>query len=71
MTPFATELSRQLLRWFGLYLVTIGLPEETLRPLLEDPQAVSFVAGIISYGLAEAGWLLSRLRRWWKGEPVA
>ncbi len=71
MTPFATELSRQLLRWFGLYLVTIGLPKETLRPLLEDPQAVSFVAGIISYGLAEAGWLLSRLRRWWKGEPVA
>jgi len=51
--------------------VTIGLPKETLRPLLEDPQAVSFVAGIISYGLAEAGWLLSRLRRWWKGEPVA
>lgn len=70
MTPFATELSRQLLRWLGLYLVAAGLPE-TMRPLFENPQAVSFVAGIISYGLAEAGWLLSRLRRWWKGEPVA
>lgn len=70
MTPFATELSRQLLRWLGLYLVAAGLPE-TMRPLFEHPQAVAFVAGLLSYGLAEAGWLLSRLRRWWKGEPVA
>ena len=70
MTPFATELSRQLLRWFGLYLVTVGMPE-TMRPLFEQPQAVAFVAGLLSYALAEVAWIVSRIRRWWNGEPVA
>ena len=61
MTEGQTELLRQVLRWLGVYLATVGLPEP-LAALVSDPQTVSLVAAAISYGLADTGWLMKKIR---------
>jgi hypothetical protein len=61
VTPLAMELIRQVLRWIGVYLMTIGLPGE-LGALFNDPATASLVAGGISYAIAETGWLAAKVK---------
>jgi hypothetical protein len=63
MPPFAFELSRQLLRWLGVWLMTLGLPED-VAALIEHPEAVEMLAGAISYIAAEVFWALAKARGW-------
>ena len=65
MTPLVTELIRQLLRLVGVYLMTIGLPPEAAA-LLEHPEVIGFVVGMVSYATADTAWLASLWMRWRK-----
>lgn len=64
---FATvlELARQLLRLVGLYLASVGLPDEYVK-WLGDPTTVNLVAGFISYSTAETGWLVVKYKQFMK-----
>ena len=62
MTPFILELIRQVLRWLGVYLMTIGLPAE-MAGLLEHPEVVQMLAGAVSYALADGGWLMAKWKQ--------
>ncbi|MGL5830021.1 MAG: hypothetical protein ACRC0L_10690 [Angustibacter sp.] len=67
MNPIALELVRQLLRWLGVWLMTIGVPEE-LAGLTTHEDTVLGVAGFIMYLVADTGWLVARWRAivaWW------
>lgn len=63
MQPLAFELARQLLRWIGVYLVAAGLPEP-IAQLVAHPDVVAWVAGLITYAVAEAFWLMAKARGW-------
>ena len=41
-----------------------GQPD-LLDELVDDPQTVAFVSGLLSYAIAEAGWIMAKLRAWW------
>lgn len=66
MSPFALEMIRQILRWLAVYLVALGLPA-SIQPWFEHPETVAVVAAIVSYLLADTGWLVSKLRGWIRG----
>jgi len=66
MSPFAMEIIRQCLRWLAVYLVALGLPA-SIQPLFEHPEAAAVVAAAISYLLADTGWLVSKVRSWFRG----
>lgn len=59
----ALELVRQILRLLGLWLVTMGLPAD-LAKLLDHPDAAALTMGLISYALAEMGWIGAKWRHW-------
>jgi len=59
------ELVRQVLRWGGIYLVGIGLPDE-YAATFTDPAFVQIVGGLL-LSIAESGWLVAKwrqFRRW-------
>ena len=65
--PLALELIRQLLRWLGVWLMTVGVPEE-LAGLTTHEDFVFAVAGAIMYAVADTGWLVAKWRQfraWW------
>jgi hypothetical protein len=55
------EIVRQLLRLLGLLLVTTQWVPAPVAAALEHPETVAFVTGLISYALADTGWLMSKL----------
>ena len=57
------EILRQVLRLLGLGLVTIGFPA-SVAALLEHPDAAAVTLGLISYSLAELGWIGAKWREW-------
>lgn len=71
MNPLFLELVRQCLRWVGVWLMTVGVPEE-VASLTSRQDFIVFVAGLVSYAAADTGWAVSlwnRLTR--RGVPDA
>lgn len=62
MHPLAMELIRQALRWLGVWLMTAGVLPAELAAMVDDAGTTEFVIGVVSYGIAEAGWLAAKLR---------
>jgi len=62
MHPLAMELIRQALRWLGVWLMTTGKVPAEIAALVDDAGTTEFVIGVVSYGLAEAGWLVAKMR---------
>jgi hypothetical protein len=58
-----TEIIRQVLRLIGLVLVATNWLPAPVAALLEHPETVAFVTGMLSYALAETGWIASKVRR--------
>lgn len=60
---FTFELTRQALRWLGVWLMTMGLPAE-MGATFEDPQFVAAVAGFVSYAIADGFWIVAKVREY-------
>jgi hypothetical protein len=63
MNPLVLEICRQFLRWFGVWLMTIGVPEN-IASLTSHQDAAAGLAGFIMYALADTGWLAAKWRQW-------
>ena len=59
MNPLALELVRQLFRWLGVWLMTIGVPEQ-IAGLTSNEDFILGVAGFIMYLIADTGWLVAK-----------
>lgn len=55
------ELIRQALRWAGIYLAAVGLPDE-YAATFQDPAFVQAIGGGL-IGIAESGWLAAKWRQ--------
>ncbi len=65
-TPFFAELVRQSLRWIGVWLMTIGVPE-SIAGLTSREDAIMGVIGFVAYLAADTGWaagLVTRYKAW-------
>ena len=62
MNPLALEFARQVLRWAGVYLMTMGLPEE-FAALVQHPDVAAGLAGLIMYAVADTGWIAAKVRQ--------
>lgn len=58
-SPIFLELVRQFLRWVGLTLMTIGIPE-SLAGLTTSEDTVMGVIGFIMYATSDTGWLVAK-----------
>lgn len=68
LTPVVLEIVRQVLRWIGVWLMTVGVPDE-LVGLTSNEDFIDGVTGFIMYALADAGWLVVKWKQfwaWWK-----
>jgi len=63
MNPLFLEIVRQILRWIGVLLMTIGVPEN-IAMLTNNEDAVIGVAGLVMYLVADTGWLATKWRAW-------
>ena len=63
MNPLLLELIRQALRWLGVWLMTIGVPEGVAN-LTAHEDVIVGVAGFISYAVADGGWIVAKWRQW-------
>lgn len=61
-TPFFLELVRQFLRWVGVWLMTIGIPEN-VAGLTAHEDAIMGVVGFVAYLVADGGWLAAKWRQ--------
>jgi hypothetical protein len=69
MNPLFLELVRQVLRWGGVWLMTVGVPE-SIAGLTANEDAVFGAAGLLMYLVADTGWLAAKWRAWMgKGDP--
>ena len=59
MNPLVLEIVRQGLRWLGVWLMTVGIPEE-IAGLTTHEDAVLGVAGFVMYLVADTGWLAAK-----------
>ena len=62
MNPLLPELIRQALRWLGVWLMTAGILPPYLAELVSDAGTTEFVIGVVSYGIAELGWMAAKVR---------
>lgn len=61
-SPWFLELVRQFMRWVGVLLMTIGVPE-SLAGLTSHEDAVMGVVGFCLYATADGGWLASKWKQ--------
>lgn len=61
-SPFFLELVRQVLRWAGVWLMTIGVPE-SIAGLTTHEDAIMGVVGLAMYAVADTGWLAAKWRQ--------
>ena len=64
MTPAVNELLRQIMRWLGVYLMTLGLPQG-MADMFADPAFVDAVSGFVgfaSYAAADFLWGASKVK---------
>lgn len=64
------ELVRQLLRWTGVWLMTLGVPEN-IAGLTAHEDVIMGVVGFLMYLTADTGWLVAKYRElkrstWWR-----
>ena len=67
MNPLLLELIRQGLRWLGVWLMTIGVPESIVQ-LTGQEDVIMGIAGFVMYAIADTSWLVTFWRRckaWW------
>ena len=72
-SPIFLELVRQLLRWIGVLLMTVGVPESIAR-LTTHEDAVMALIGAAMYATAETGWLATKwnqFKAWLKARRKA
>jgi hypothetical protein len=63
MNPLFLEIVRQVLRWLGVWLMTVGVPE-SIAGLTANEDAILGVAGLLMYLVADTGWLAAKWRAW-------
>lgn len=63
MNPLAAELIRQGLRLFGVWMMTVGWLPPAIAELVSDRALSEFVIGLISYGIAESWWGLTKIKQ--------
>ena len=63
MNPLVLEITRQVLRWIGVWLMTVGVPDQIVG-LTANEDAIMGVAGLVMYALADTGWLASKWKAW-------
>ena len=61
--PLFLEIVRQVLRWAGVWLMTVGVPE-SIAGLTVNEDAVLGVAGLLMYLVADTGWIAAKWRAW-------
>lgn len=61
-SPIFLELVRQFLRWVGVWLMTVGVPEN-IAGLTTHEDAVMAVMGAAMYATAETGWLAAKWKQ--------
>lgn len=61
-TPFFLEIVRQFMRWLGVWLMTIGVPE-SIAGLTSHEDAIMGVVGFAMYAVADTGWLAAKWRQ--------
>ena len=61
-SPFFLELVRQFLRWIGVWLMTIGIPEN-IAGLTMHEDAIMGAVGFAMYLAADGGWLAAKWRQ--------
>lgn len=62
MNPLWQELTRQALRWLGVWLMTSGYLPPQLAEMVSDAGTTEFVIGAISYAIAEGWWGLAKAK---------
>jgi len=60
MNPLLLEIVRQLLRWLGLALINVPFIPEAIVGLTSNEEIILWVAGLVSYALADTGWLVAK-----------
>lgn len=58
-SPWFLELVRQFMRWVGVWLMTIGVPE-SIASMTTHEDAIAGVVGFCLYVTADTGWLASK-----------
>ncbi len=68
-TPFFLELVRQFMRWAGVWLMTLGIPE-SIAGLTSHEDAIMGVVGFAMYAVADTGWLAAKWRQFkaWRAQ---
>lgn len=56
------EFIRQFMRWFSVYLLTVGLPEP-IANFVENPEFIQYLTVTIMLGLSETGWLVVKWKQ--------
>lgn len=64
---FKLEIVRQALRALSVWLLALGMPNE-FEQLFAHPQAAEITIAMAAYLIAEAGWVVAKVRQWWAGD---
>ena len=64
-TSVKLELVRQLLRLVGFVLVQVPFMPDSFVGLTDDEDVIMWVSGLLSYALAETGWLTVKAKALW------
>ena len=64
MNPLLLELIRQVLRWIGVLMMNVPWMPSSLVALTGNEEIILWFAGLVSYGIAEAGWIVTKFRQW-------
>ncbi len=65
MNPVILELVRQFLRWLGLALINVPWMPEAFIGLTSNEEVILWFAGLVSYALADTGWIVAKWRQFW------
>lgn len=63
MQPIVLEIVRQVLRWLGVWLMTIGVPE-SIAGLTSHEDVIMGVVGFVMYAIADTGWIAAKWKQW-------
>lgn len=61
-TSFFLELVRQVLRWAGVWLMTLGVPDQ-IATLTTHEDVIAGAVGFAAYLVADGGWLVAKWRQ--------
>ena len=64
MNPLFLELIRQGLRLLGVALMNIPWVPSSFVALTSNEEVILWAAGVVSYAIADTGWLMTKYRQW-------